>query len=297
MKNTHMIDTTKWFAEASFPGARRCKTDLFKIEKEIYRGTTAFQKVFIFKSPGFGVMLALDGIIQFSQSDEFIYHEMITHVPLLSHPAPQRFLVVGGGDGGVLREARKHPLRELYQVEVDREIVALAQKELPFVSKGAFSDKRLSIRFEDGFKFMGRYRNFFDVIVVDSTDPIGSGKVLFERAFYKRVCRALTPDGIAIFQLGPFLDFKPVIENAAKKLRTDFRYVHPLRLPMPSYSCGSEYCFMVASKKINPITRAPARIARRLVSRLGPKASALKYYTPEVHAASFVMPKLWHVSG
>ncbi len=292
-----MIDTAKWFVEASFPGARRCKTDLFKIEKEIYRGKTAFQEVFIFKSPGFGIMLALDGIIQLSQSDEFIYHEMIAHVPLLSHPAPQRFLVVGGGDGGVLREARKHPVRELYQVEVDREIVALAKKKLPFVSKGAFSDKRLSICFEDGFKFMGRYRNFFDVIVVDSTDPIGPGKVLFERTFYKKVCRALTPEGVAIFQLGPFLDFKPVIENAAKKLKTDFRYVYPLRLPMPSYSCGSEYCFMVASKKINPIKLAPARIAQRMVSRLGTKASALKYYTPAVHAASFVMPKLWQVSG
>ncbi len=297
MTKFRVFDAKKWFIETSFPGARRCKTDLFKIEKEIFRGRTAFQEVFIFKSPGFGIMLALDGIIQLSQSDEFIYHEMITHVPLLAHPAPKRFLVVGGGDGGVLREARKHPVRELYQVEVDREIVALSREKLPFISKGAFSDKRLSICFEDGSKFMGRHRSFFDVIVVDSTDPVGPGKTLFQQTFYKKVCHALTAEGIAIFQLGPFLDFKPVIENAAKKLKTLFRYVHPMRLPMPSYSCGSEYCFMLASKRIDPSRLTPAVITRRLVSRLSKGIPSLRYYTPEIHSASFVMPKLWQVNG
>jgi len=297
MTDTIMVDAAKWFVETSFPGARRCKTDLFKIEKEIFRGRTAFQEVFIFKSPGFGIMLALDGIIQLSQSDEFIYHEMIAHVPLLSHPDPKRFLVVGGGDGGVLREARKHPVQELYQVEVDKEIVELAQKKLSFISKGAFSDKRLSICFEDGSQFVRRYHGFFDVIVVDSTDPVGPGKALFEQAFYKKVCRALTKEGIAIFQLGPFLDFKPVIENAAKKLKALFQYVHPVRLPMPSYSCGSEYCFILASKRINPIRLTPAAIAQRLASRLGQEASSLRYYTPAIHSASFVMPKLWQVNG
>ncbi len=291
-----MRKTKEWFVETSFPGARRCKKDAFKIEKEIFYGRTPFQEVFIFKTPGFGIMLALDGIIQLSESDEFIYHEMIAHVPLLSHSAPKRFLVVGGGDGGVLREARKHPLKELYQVEIDKQIVELARKKLPFVSKGAFSDKRLSTHFEDGFAFVGRYCGFFDVIVVDSTDPIGPGKVLFERTFYKKVFHALTGDGIAIFQLGPFLDFEPVIKNAVKKLKTLFRHVHPLRLPMPSYSCGSEYCFVLASKGIDPSRVAPPIVAQRLASRLGQKVSSLKYYTPAIHSASFVMPKIWQVN-
>lgn len=296
MADSPVFDKARWFIEASFPGARRCKTDVFKVEGVLFRGRTAFQEVVVFKSPGFGVLLALDGIVQFSQSDEFIYHEMIAHVPLLSHPAPKRFLVVGGGDGGVLREACKHPVRELYQVEIDREIVELARKRMPFISKGAFSDNRLSIFFENGFEFVRRHRNFFDVIVVDSTDPIGPGKVLFERSFYKKVCDALTGKGIAVFQLGPFLDFKPVIKGAARKLKAFFRYVQPMRLPMPSYSCGSEYCFMLASKRIDPAKLTPSVIAKRLLSRLGGKASSLKYYTPAVHSASFVMPKLWQIN-
>ncbi len=297
MTDIRKFDTKKWFIETPFPGARRCKTDIFRIEKEIYCGKTAFQKVLIFKTRGFGIVLALDGIVQLSQSDEFIYHEMIVHVPLLSHPAPKRFLVVGGGDGGVLREACKYPLKELYQVEIDQEIVELARKKLPFISNGAFSDKRLSIRFEDGFKVMGRYRRFFDVVVVDSTDPVGPGRVLFERPFYEKVYHALTREGVAIFQLGPFLDFDPVIKRAARTLQAFFPYVHPVRLPMPSYSCGSEYCFMLASKKINPATLTPAVLTKRLASRLGTHVSSLRYYTPAMHAASLIMPKLWQLGG
>lgn len=295
MKAFPSINNRPWFVETSFPGVRRCKKDAFLIGKEIFKGKSAFQDIYIFESPGFGKILALDGIIQFSQSDEFIYHEMIAHVPLFSHPAPKRFLVVGGGDGGVLREASKHPLKELYQVEIDREVVALAKKYLPFVSKGAFEDKRLSIAFEDGRKFIRRYKDFFDVIVVDSTDPVGPGKVLFRGDFYKTVFDALTSDGIAIFQLGPFLDFDLIIKPTAKKLKSHCRYVYPIRLAMPSYSCGCEYCFMIASKKINPASLAPSLIAKHLKERLGAQASSLRYYTPHLHPASMVMPKIWQL--
>ncbi len=295
MEDIRTFDTKEWFFTTAFPGVRRFKADAFKVEKEIYRGKTAFQDVFIFKSFSFGTILALDDIVQLSQSDEFIYHEMIAHVPLLSHPSPQRFLVVGGGDGGVLREAGKHPLKELYQVEIDKEIIALSKKYLPFLSKKAFCDKRLSIHFEDGFKFMDRYHNFFDVIVVDSTDPIGPGKVLFERKFYKKVYSSLTSNGMAIFQIGPFLDFDLLIKDAARKLKTFFRYVYPLRLTMPCYGSGSEYCFILASKKDVLTHLTPPVINKRLTSRLGRKASSLKYYTPALHCASFVMPKLWQV--
>ncbi|MBI4981890.1 MAG: polyamine aminopropyltransferase [Candidatus Omnitrophica bacterium] len=285
----------EWFLENSFPGVRRCKSDLFRIDKEIFKGKSKFQDIRIFKSPGFGRMLSLDSIIQLSESDEFIYHEIIAHVPLFSHPNPKRFLVVGGGDGGVLREAAKHPLKEMYQVEIDRQIVELSQKYLPFISKGAFQDKRLKIFFEDGFKFLRRYKNFFDVIVVDSTDPVGPGKILFSNAFYKILDNSLTDDGIAIFQLGPFLDFNLIVKPTAKKLKTLFKYVHPVRLSMPSYSCGCEYCFLIASKKIDPASLTPKEIAKRLKQSLGSKEKTLKYYTPDVHCASMVMPKLWQI--
>ena len=285
----------QWFLEAAFPGLRRCKRDVFKIDQEIFKGKSKFQDIHIFRSRGFGRMLALDGIIQFSENDEFIYHEVIAHIPLLSHKDPKKFLVVGGGDGGVLREAAKHPLKELYHVEIDQEIVALSKKYLPFVSKGAFSDKRLNACFEDGINFIKRYKDFFDLIVVDSTDPVGPGKALFEKDFYRLIFNSLKKDGMAIFQLGPFLDFDLIIRPTARKLRAFFPVVRPVRLSMPSYSCGCEYCFMIASKETDPAKISSAVISQRLKQRLGPKAASLKYYTPQIHQASLVMPKLWQI--
>lgn len=285
----------KWFLETSFPGVRRCKRDSFLIKKEIFKGKTKFQSIHIFESPGFGKILALDGIIQLSQSDEFIYHEMIAHAPLFTHPDPKRLLVVGGGDGGVLREAAKHPLREMHLVDIDKDVVGLCRKQLPFISKGAFSDKRTRLFFEDGRKFIARHKDYFDIIVVDSTDPVGPGKVLFQRDFYKNVFEALTKDGIAIFQLGPFLDFNLIIKPTAEKLKKFCSHINTVRLPMPSYSCGCEYCFMLASKSVNPAKAGLSVLKERLEKSLGNKEKTLKYYTPEIHLASFVPPKIWQL--
>jgi spermidine synthase len=295
MKNEISFGKEKWFLETSFPGVRRAKRDAFRIDKDIYKGRSKFQDIRIFESPGFGKMLVLDGIIQLSQSDEFIYHEVITHIPLLTHPDPKRILVIGGGDGGVLREATKHPLKEIYFVDIDESVVAFSKKHLRFISQGAFDDRRVKIFIEDGRKFIQRHKNFFDVIVVDSTDPVGPGKVLFQAPFYRQVFDALTKDGLAIFQLGPFLDFDLIVKPTAQKLKTFFSYVNPVRLPMPSYSCGCEYCFMLASRKINPLKLSTPVIAKRLKARLGKKVSTLKYLTPEMYSASLSMPKLWQI--
>jgi spermidine synthase len=296
MPGTVSFKKDEWFFETSFPGVRRCKTDAFKIRKVIHRGKTPFQDVFIFESNGFGKMLALDGIIQLSQADEFIYHEMIAHLPLLSHPSPRRMLIVGGGDGGALRECAKHPLQEMVMVEIDRRIVEVAREYLPFISRGVFSDKRVELVFDNGKDFIKRHREYFDLIILDSTDPVGPGKALFELPFYRDVSRALSKDGVAIFQIGPFLDFNLIIRGIARKLGTLFTHVCPVRLPMPSYSCGCEYCFLFASKTHDP-RALPLRVLReRLIKRLGTKkAGALKYYTPEIHLASLTMPKLWQI--
>jgi spermidine synthase len=296
MKLCKCFKKEKWFIETSFPGIRRAKRDTFRIDKEIFKGKSKFQDIYIFETPGFGKMLALDGIIQLSQSDEFIYHEVIAHIPLLTHKNPQRMLVIGGGDGGVLREATKHPLKEICFVEIDREIVALAKKYLPFISKGAFEDKRVKIFFEDGKKFIQRNKGVFDIIIVDSTDPVGPGKVLFQGDFYRMVFEALRKDGIAVFQLGPFLDFDLIIRPTARKLEQLFSFVNPIRLPMPSYSCGCEYCFMIASKTTDPTKVSPAVIRKRLTQRLRNKVSSLRYYSPELHQASMVMPKQWQLT-
>lgn len=295
MRDSLCLKKDEWFFETSFPGVRRCKTDAFRIDKEVYKGRSKYQDIYIFESAGFGRMLALDGIIQFSESDEFIYHEMIAHAPLLTHAAPENMLLVGGGDGGVLREAAKHPLKELYQVEIDRQVVKVSKKFLPFVSKGAFKDSRLKAYFEDGRPFIRRYKDFFDVVIVDSTDPVGPGKVLFQGDFYRTVYESLSADGVAIFQLGPFLDFSLIIKPTALKLKKFFTYVNPIRLPMPSYSCGSEYCFVMASKKTDSLRLDTPLLAQRLKQRLGEKGRTLKYYTPQMHRASMVMPRLWQL--
>jgi spermidine synthase len=285
----------KWFLETSFPGVRRCKRDSFLISKEIFAGKSAFQDIRIFESPSFGKILVLDGIIQLSQSDEFIYHEMMSHVPLLSMAEPHRALVIGGGDGGVLRETTKHPLEKIDFVDIDGEVVSLCRKYLPFISRGAFSDRRVKIHIADGIKFIKASKGQYDLVVVDSTDPVGPGKVLFSFDFYRMVHESLTADGMAIFQLGPFLDFNLIVKPTAKKLGKFFRHINCIRLPMASYSCGCEYCFMIASKTTNPAKLPLALIQQRLRQRLGAKASGLKYYTPEIHLASMVMPKLWQL--
>ncbi|MGE5308717.1 MAG: polyamine aminopropyltransferase [Deltaproteobacteria bacterium] len=295
MSKEFSIKGKKWFLETSFPGVRRCKRDSFMISKPIFKGKSRFQNIEIFESPGFGKMLALDGIIQLSQSDEFIYHEMMSHVPLLSMKDPRRVLVIGGGDGGVLRESTKHPLEKIDFVDIDGEVVKLCRKHLGFISKGAFDDKRVDVLIQDGIKFIKGKKNYYDLVVVDSTDPVGPGKVLFSAPFYRMVYDSLTKDGMAIFQLGPFLDFNLIIKPTAKKLGQFFKYINCVRLPMPSYSCGCEYCFMLASKSVDPASLDPELIRERLAQRLKGKAASLKYYTPEVHTASMVLPKLWQL--
>lgn len=289
------FDKKKWFLETPFPGVRRCKRDLFFIQKEILRKKTKFQEVFIFSTPGFGKMLALDGIIQFSQLDEANYHETMAHTSLLSHPSPKKVLIIGGGDGGVLREVCRHKnLETIHLVEIDEEIPLICQKYLPFVSNGAFKDKRMELFFEDGAKFVKEKKSFYDLIMVDSTDPVGPGKVLFEFDFYKDVYNALKKDGIAIFQAGPFLDLKNIINDSVNSLKRLFKYVCLLRLPMPSYSCGCEYCFILASKKYNPLKISKKTLNLRYKSRLN-NPTSLKYYSPSVHLASLVIPSIWQV--
>ncbi|MCM8779304.1 MAG: polyamine aminopropyltransferase, partial [Candidatus Omnitrophica bacterium] len=243
--------------------------------------------------PGFKKILALDGIIQFSQLDEAIYHETMAHTALLTHPLPKKILIIGGGDGGVLREVCRHRIIEtIHMVEIDPEIPRLCQRYLPFVSGGAFQDKRVNLFFEDGARFVKNNLGTYDVAMVDSTDPVGPGKVLFEFAFYRDVSKALKKEGVAIFQAGPFLDFKNILRDSLEHLRTLFKYVVLLRLPMPSYSCGCEYCFILASKIYNPQRISLKTLNSRYNSRIKHPTS-LKYYSPAIHLASLVIPSLW----
>lgn len=283
----------KWFCEGAVPGKRLGTMKFcFSIKKTIFKGKTPFQKVLIFDNPVYGRVFVLDGIVQLSEKDEFIYHEMITHPILFSHPNPKKVLIVGGGDGGVLREVLKHPVKEVYLVDIDKKIIELSKKYLPFVSKSAFKNKRVKIFIDDGLDFIKNFKIFFDIVIIDSNDPVGPSLALFSVKFYKDIFKALKKDGIMIAQVGSFLDFENLIKKIFRKLKNIFPFAQTYKLTMPSYHCG-EYCFIGASKKINLAKVNFNRIEKRF--RMLQRKSKFNYYSPEIHRASMLLPKTWQI--
>ena len=279
----------KWFCEDTVPGKRFGKIKhCFLIDKIVFQGKSPYQDILIFDNPVYGRIFVLDGIVQLSEADEHIYHEMITHPILFSHPNPKKVLIVGGGDGGALREALKHPVKEVYLVDIDKKIIEISKKYLPFVSKGAFEDKRLKLFIGDGFEFIKKFKDYFDVVIIDSNDPVGPSLALYSANFYKEVFKALKENGVMIAQVGSFLDFDNLIKKIFLKLKKIFPSVQIYRLTMPSYHCG-EYCFIGASKKIN-LEKVNFRKIEKRFKKLKKK---LKYYSPEIHQSSLVLPKIW----
>lgn len=276
-----------WFSEGTVPGKRYGKVKhCFSIDNLVYKGRSPYQKILIFDNSVYGRVFVLDDIVQLSECDEFVYHEMLTHPMLFSHPNPKKILIIGGGDGGTLRECLKHNPEEIYLVDIDKKIIEIAKKYLKFVSRNAFFDKRVTVVNENGRDFMKRYKEYFDIIIIDGGDPVGPSLTLYEYGFYKDIFRALKTDGMASFQIGSFLD-TPLIKNTYLKLKKIFPSAAMLRLTMPSYHCG-DYCFMFASKKTKIDVFSPEILKKRFEkSKL---KSSLKYYSLDMHRASLVTP-------
>ncbi len=193
----------RWVEETLHRGFRvRLKTDHVLFDSE-----TEHQRLIIFENEDFGRVMMLDNIVQLTTKDEFVYHEMMAHVPLFAHGKASKALIVGGGDGGVLREALKHPgLEQVTLCEIDRSVIDLCRTHFPEISAGAYDDPRTRIIIADGTKFVAETGDRFDVIMVDSTDPVGPGVVLFTKEFYTDCARCLKPGGLLITQNGlPFL--------------------------------------------------------------------------------------------
>lgn len=275
-----MPETELWLAEKQTP-------DLslgIKIKETLYRKTSPYQEILMVDSYQFGRVLFLEGTFQTTERDEFFYHEMITHVPLLSHPEPESVLVIGGGDGGTLREILKHRItREAILVEIDRDVVEVSKKFLPFYSSFE-GDPRFSVEIADGIKYVQQQENRFDIIIVDSTDPVGPAEGLFSESFYKDCYRALKKDGILVTQSeSPFLH-----TSLIKKVKTSMEKVFPIcriyTSPVPTYPSGY-WSFTAGSKKYDP------SIPRRA------SEFETKYYTPDIHRASFVLPKFLKDAG
>jgi len=278
-----------WFLEKKIPGKReKGIKHYFLIEKIIFKGKSKFQDILIFKNPIYGRILVLDGILQLTEYDEFIYHEMISHSVLFPHRDPQRILIIGGGDGGALREVLKHSVEKVHLVEMDKTMINLAKTHLRFVSQNSFSDKRVKVFIERGEKFLKETKEKYDIIIVDSLNfGEKNSLALFSLKFYKRAFKILTKEGILITLGASFLDFENFVKKIFLRLKKIFPKVFILRFCVPSFHCG-EYCFLIGSKKID---LKKAKIEKKFEKFK--KKSSLKYFSPEIFKASLTLPKIF----
>ncbi|MFQ5953749.1 MAG: polyamine aminopropyltransferase [Kiloniellales bacterium] len=270
-----------WFEETLYPGYRQG----FLVEKVLCRRTTAHHELVIFESQGFGRVMTLDGIVQTTEADEFVYHEMLAHVPIFGHGAVREVLVVGGGDGGMLEEVLKHPVARATLVEIDPAVIELARRYLSSICGGAFDDPRAEVVVADATRYVAETERRFDVIIVDSTDPVGPGAALFEAPFYAGCKRCLRPGGVLAAQTGvPFLQPEELTATM-RHLQALFADVTAFLAPVPSY-VGGFMAFAWASD--DPGKRGID--AATLNSRVADAKVETRYYTADIHQAAFVLP-------
>ena len=273
----------RWVEETLHRGFRiRLKADRVLFDSE-----TEHQQLIILETPEFGRVMMLDGVIQLASKDEFVYHEMMSHVPLFAHGRARKALIVGGGDGGVLREALRHPeLDTVTLCEIDRSVIELCRKYFPEVSAGAYDNPRTRIVIADGTKFVAETDERFDVIMVDSTDPIGPGAVLFTREFYAGCRKALAPGGVLVTQNGlPFLQAAE-LQQSVGYFREMFEDAFAYLATTPTYFGGPmSYGWATDNEKLRHHKRR--KIAKRY-EQAG--AFPTRCWRPDVHVAAFALP-------
>lgn len=279
-----------WFTELSsmWPGQGMS----FKVNEVLHTARSDLQDVAIVKTDAFGTVLILDGVIQCTDRDEFSYQEMITHLPVCALPhTPKKALVVGGGDGGVLRElSRYESLEEIHIAEIDGMVIDVSKKYFPQMAVG-FSDPRVSVHVCDGIKFVqDAEENTYDVIIVDSSDPVGPAEVLFQEPFFQYMHRALKPGGIVCTQAESQWYHLEIIKSLAAMCKKVFvgGTVQYGYTTIPTYPSG-QIGFMVCTKK-GDADNDP-RVSKRDVGAANADAlGPLKYYNRELHAAAFTLP-------
>lgn len=271
-----------WYTETLYPDVAQS----LRMGRVLFRDQTGLQDLVIFENPALGRVMALDGVIQTTEGDEFVYHEMLAHVPILAHGRARRVLIVGGGDGGLLRRALEHRTVEtVTMVEIDRTVVDLSIRYLPSISAGAFDDPRAELVIADGCRFVKETDRSFDVIVVDSTDPHGPGAVLFTEDFYRDCKARLAPGGVLCTQNGVPFHQPQELRASRDRLGRSFADVSFFVAPVPTYY-GGFMAFGWATD--DPTLRS--QTADRIRPRFAAAGLKTRYYTPEIHAASFSMP-------
>lgn len=281
---THPSIKDGWFAEISdtmWPGQAMS----IKVDEVLHVEQSKYQDVLVFKSQTYGNVLVLDGCIQVTERDEFAYQEMIAHLALNSHPNPKRALVIGGGDGGVLREILKHEsIEEAWLCDIDETVIEVSKKYLPEMSK-LYQDPRTKVHIGDGFKFLAEYKNQFDVIITDLLDPEGPAEVLFQKPYFQLLKDALTDDGVITTQAENIYLHMEIISKLKKDCKEIFPVAEYAYTMIPTYPSGS-IGFMVCSKNANAHVQKPVRFdwSADFVRK------NLKYYNAKIHEASFVLP-------
>ena len=269
-----------WFSENHTPNVKLS----LRVNKQLYSRQSEYQRIDVFDTPEFGRVLALDGNIMLTERDEFIYDEMIVHVPMAVHPAVHKVLVIGAGDGGVVRElTRYESIEQIDLVEMDKMVVEACRRYLPG-NACRLDDKRVHIFYEDGLKYIRRCENAYDLIIVDSNDPFGPSEGLFTREFYGNCCNALREDGIMVNQQGsPFYaEDANAMQRSHKRIASTFPICRVYQAHIPTYAAGY-WLFGFASKKYHPIDNLDAKRWNALHLRT-------RYYTTRLHVGAFYLP-------
>lgn len=274
---------TKVVAETLYQGYRQS----FDVKEVLFEAQTEHQHLIIFQSETHGRVMALDGFIQTTERDEFIYHEMMVHVPLFAHGNAKDVLIIGGGDGGILREVVKHPeVERVVEVEIDGAVIDMCKTYLPNHSAGAYEHPKTEVHIGDGIDYVCNTDRKFDVIISDSTDPMGPGEVLFSSKFYEGIKRSLKPGGIFVAQNGvPFMQLDEVT-TTKKRLGAYLADTNFYGAAVPTY-IGGIMTLAWGSDNAEARKVDVATIEQRF------KASGIKtrYYTPAVHVAAFALPQ------
>ncbi|KAF6345710.1 spermidine synthase [Rhinolophus ferrumequinum] len=298
-----------WFRETCslWPGQALS----LQVEQLLHHQRSRYQDILVFRSKSYGNVLVLDGVIQCTERDEFSYQEMIANLPLCSHPNPRKVLIIGGGDGGVLREVVKHSLVEsVVQCEIDEDVIQVSKKFLPGMAVG-YSSSKLTLHVGDGFEFMKQNQDAFDVIITDSSDPMGPAESLFKKSYYQLMKTALKEDGILCCQ-GEYLEQSgesggpawranadvasppgecqwlhlDLIKDMQHFCRSLFPVVSYAYCTIPTYPSG-QIGFMLCSKNPNTNFREPVQqLTQKQVEQM-----QLRYYNSDMHRAAFVLPE------
>ncbi|MFP4328401.1 MAG: polyamine aminopropyltransferase [Paracoccaceae bacterium] len=272
---------TEWMRETLHPAYAQA----LRVDKVLYDSQTEHQRLKLFENASFGRVLTLDNVVQTTERDNFVYHEMLTHVPILAHGDARRVLIVGGGDGGMAREALRHDsVEHVTMVEIDAGVVEFSKQYLPMLSDGAFDDPRLNLVIADGAAYMREGAGSFDVIIVDSTDPVGPGEVLFTDSFYGHAKRRLTDGGILVTQNGvPFMQGDE-LTSTMRAFTALFADATCYLATVPTYA-GGPMAFGWGTD--GGARETPLEVLR---GRFEAAGIAPGYYTPEVHQAAFALP-------